>query len=374
MYSNQLYKKVKKISMKRIAILSSVNIKHMSMISLYTNLMQQRGIEYDIIYMDKYGEDEFFECAHKYRYTCVVQQNLPRLVKEIKYMSFAPYAKHKLRDGNYDFVIVWNDVAIFQFGSFLVKHFKGRYCLNVRDNMRYDDPRFAWRYKRCFANSAFNTISSEGYLDFLPKNAEYLPIHSLNLSVLEGMQIHNSLRKEGETIRIGFVGYVRFYERNKKLLDVFANDSRFELHYYGKNASVLQAYAQEKGIHNACFHDSFPVEETSKYLERIDVMNNLYGNDTVNVRKAISIKTFHALYARIPMLVYPDTFNALYAEKAGIGFVLGDDEIGEALPDRLFTWYRSLDFEQMSAGCEVYLKKANEENQHFLEVAESYLQ
>lgn len=359
--------------MKKIAILSSVNIKHMTLISLYTDLMKQHGIEYDIIYMDKYGEDEAFECAHKFRYSCVVKQNMPKIVKELKYMSFVPYAKRKLRQGKYDFVIVWNDVAIFQFGAYLAKHFKGRYCLNVRDNMRYDDPRFAWRYKHCFADSAFNTISSKGYLDFLPKNAEYLPIHSLNLSALEGMQIHTGLRKEGEPIRIGFVGYVRFYERNKMLLDAFANDPRFELHYYGKNADVLRAYAEEKGIRNTCFHDSFPVADTAKYLEKIDVMNNLYGNDTINVRKAISIKFFHALYARIPIFVCPDTYNAECAKEAGIGFEIGDDEINRFLPDRFYAWYHALDFSKMDTACGTFLQNALKDNHFFSETAEKFI-
>lgn len=359
--------------MKKVAILSAVNIKHISLISLYTDLMKKLGVEYDIIYMDKYGEDEPFDCAHKYRYTCVVKQTLPRLVKEAKYMSFVPFAKRKLLQGKYDFVIVWNDVAIFQFGEFLAKHFKGRYCLNVRDNMRYDNPRFAGRYKHCFANAAFNTISSKGYLDFLPKNAEYLPIHSLNLSILDGMQVHTSLREKDEPIRIGFVGYVRFYERNKKILDSFANDPRFQLCFYGKNADVLRQYAEENGIHNTDFHDNFPVEDTAKYLEKIDVMNNLYGNDKPSVRKALSIKFYHALYARIPILVCPDTYNAACAEEAGIGFVLGDDEIDATLPDRFYEWYRGLDFAKMDAACANYLQQAQEENRHFAETAESYL-
>src|SRR3712207_8846929 len=47
----------------------------------------------------------------------------------------------------------------------------------------------------------------------------------------------------------------------------FANDSRFELHYYGKNADVLKAFAEAEGIHNTVFHDSFPVADTAKRSE-----------------------------------------------------------------------------------------------------------
>lgn len=141
--------------------------------------------------------------------------------------------------------------------------------------MGYEKKSRKRRYEKVFRNAAFNTISSKGYLDFLPENVEYIPIHSLNLSVLEGMKRHTSMRQEREPVRIGFIGNVRFFERNKKLMDIFANDVRFELHYYGTNAEVLEKYAEENNIQNTVFHGSFPVEDTKKFFENIDIMSNL---------------------------------------------------------------------------------------------------
>jgi len=359
--------------MKKIAILSAVNIKHMSLISLYTDILKEKGIEYDIIYMDKYNEDEYFECAHKYRYVNPVNQKWLRLLKKLKYMTFYPYAAKILKKNQYDLIIVWNDVAIFMFAGLLPRKYKGRYCLNVRDNMWYDKKRFQKRYEKCFLNSVFNTISSEGFLEFLPPKATYLPIQSLNLSALEGMKIHDRMRTEGEPIKIGFVGCVRFYERNQKLLDAFANDSRFELHYYGKNANVLKKYADEKKIENTRFHDSFPVEDTAQYLEQVDVMNNLYGNGTLNIRLAISIKFYHALYSRIPILVSPNTYIGKLAKDIGVGFEIGDEKIDETLADRFYEWYRNVSFETIAKASEEMIKKAYEDNARFKETVIRFL-
>jgi len=350
----------------RIAILSCVNIKHMSLISLYTDILRRHSISFDVVYMDKYGEDEAIECNHKYRFVNKIDRHLPRIVKKMKYWLFKPWASQILKKNKYDFVIVWNDLAIFLFADYLAKHFKGRYCLNVRDNMYYDRPKYAKMYERCFTSSAFNTISSKGFLDFLPKTAKYYPIHSLNLSVLQGMKVHDRLRIKGEKIRIGFVGYVRFFERNRKLLDCFGNDSRYEVHFYGTGANVLKEYAEAQGIRNGVFYDSFPVADTAKYLENIDVMNNLYGNNTLNIRKAISIKLFHSLYSRIPVLVNTDTYVGEVATSLGVGFYVTD--FTDKFKDDLFEWYHNIDFAAMEKSCKEFLSFAESENQVFREL------
>ena len=352
--------------MKRIAILSCVNIKHMSLISLYTEILKKNNVHYDIIYMDKYGEDEEFDCNQKYRFVNKVNRNLPRLLKKIKYYMFKPWASRILKRNKYDFVIVWNDLAIFLFADFLVKNYKGRYCLNVRDNMYYDKPRYRKMYERCFNASSFNTISSKGFLDFLPRTAKYYPIHSLNLSVLRGMRVHDRMRTKDEKIRIGFIGYVRFFERNQKLLDCFANDSRYEVHFYGTGANVLKEYAEQKRIKNTVFHDSFPVAETGKYLENIDIMNNLYGNNTLNIRKAISIKLFHSLYARIPLLVNTDTYIGEVATSLGVGYYV--TEFTDNFKDDLYDWYHSIDFKSLEKKCTDYLIYTESENKTFREI------
>jgi len=350
----------------RVAILSCVNIKHMSLISLYTDILKREGVAYDVIYMDKYGEDEEIECNRKYRYINKIDRKLPRFIKKIKYYMFKPWACRVLKKNKYDFVIVWNDLAIFLFADFLSKHLKGRYCLNVRDNMYYDRPRYGRMYQRCFSNSSFNTISSKGFLDFLPKGVKYYPINSLNLSVLRGMKIRDRMRTEDEKIRIGFVGYVRFFERNEKLLDCFANDPRYEVHFYGTGANVLKKYAESKGIRNGVFHDSFPVSETAKYLENIDIMNNLYGNNTLNIRKAISIKLFHSLYSHIPVLVNTDTYVGEVATSIGVGYYV--TEFTDKFKDDLYKWYHNLNFETLAENCENYLSFARKENKEFEDI------
>lgn len=355
----------------KICILSAVNIRHMSLISLYTKILKERGVEFDLIYMDKYNEDEDFDCRNKYRYINPVNQKWPKAYKAYRYMTFFRFATSILSREKYDFIIVWNDVAIFMFANYLARMYSGKYCLNVRDNMMYDKKIFGRRYYRVFNRAAFRTVSSMAYLEFLPKNVEYMQIHSFNATALKGMLPHQSLRSKEEPIRIGFIGYVRFFERNQKLLDVFSNDPRFELHYYGTGANILKEYAEKENIMNTAFHDSFPVSETKTYLEKIDIINNLYGNGDMNLQKAISIKFYHALYSKVPILVCDNTYVGDLAKQAGIGFEVV--EINDEMKEHLYSWYRSIEFDVLSDSCNVFLKKAQYENQEFEKVFVSYL-
>ena len=356
--------------MKKICILSAVNIRHMSLISLYTCLLQKYKIDFDIIYMDKYGEEEEFPAKRQYRYVNLIKQSWPKWRKILRYFRFRRYAIRLLNKNRYDFVIVWNDVAIFMFADYLARKYKDKYCLNVRD---YCSQNIKWVYKRfekVIKNASFTTISSEGYKKFLPPYNYYV-IHSLNPILFHSIEPKAGFRKEGEPIRIGFVGYVRFFELNKTFMQLFKNDPRFELHYYGTKASILEKYAQENDINNTVFHDTFPVQDTPKYLEKIDIINNLYGNERIGLTTALSIKLYHAVYVRMPILVCPNTYMEEVTKKYSLGFVFS--ELAESYKEKLYSWYRQLNFEEFNSNCKHFLKEIERQNSIFENKVKEYI-
>ena len=251
--------------MKKICILSAVNIKHMSMISMYTDKLDEEGIEYDIIYMDKYGIDEDINARTKYVFRNPINHSNPRIVKALQYFKFRGFATRILTENSYGFVIVWNDIAIFMFSDVLVRKFPGKYCLNIRDYLRQQNGFVYNRFKKAIEGSAFTTISSNGFKPFLP-DYDYITVHSLNNRLLKNVEPNENFQQLPKPIRITFLGNVRFFDIIKNLLEVFKNDPRFELHFYGTNGGVLETFALEEGISNTKFYDSFPVEDTPKFM------------------------------------------------------------------------------------------------------------
>lgn len=348
--------------MSRICILSAVNIKHMAMISLYTERLLRDGIDFDIIYMDKYGEDEYFPAKNKFVFKNIIDPNLPNWKKALLYFRFRKFAKNVLEKNKYDFIIVWNDVAIIMFADYLARKWKGKYALNIRDYCKQKIKPVYWLFKWVINNAAFTTVSSLGYKAFLPE-ADYIQVHSLNMPVLRKMTPRTSFRNPDEPIRIGFVGYVRFYDINSRLLDIFKDDPRFELHYYGSHSEFLQDYAEKNSISNARFHGSFPIQETNLYLEKIDVINNLYGNKKISLDYALSIKLYNGVWCRLPILVCPGTYMEKIADEYGIGYTV--ESYDEKLPDEIYNWYHAMNFSTFNAGCERFIKTIEEENIQF---------
>ncbi len=357
--------------MSKICILSCVNIRHMTLISLYTEYLREKNIPFDIIYMDKYGEEEDFPAEHKYVFVNKVNHQLPKPIKALQYFKFRGFAKKILEKNQYDFIIVWNDIAIFMFADYLAKRWKNKYCLNIRDYLREKQKWVFNRFKQAIDNARFTTISSDGFRAFLPPH-DYIQVHSFNAAVLKELPPRTRLCGLEAPIRISFVGNVRFFDINKQLMDTFAGDNRFVLCYFGTNADILKAYADEHHIQNVKFHDRFPVSDTIKFLDDSDMINNLYGSGVISLDTAVSIKLYHAAYCRMPILVCKGTYMEEITHKYGIGFAV--DTIDARLPDALYDWYHSIEFDRFDASCARLLEKAKEDNTRLAATLDMVLQ
>jgi len=356
--------------MKKIAILSAVNIKHMSLISLYTSYLEEQKIPYDIIYMDKYDEVEEINAKNIFRFVNPINHNWSRIKKIIRYLKFVGYAKKVINKEKYDYLIVWNDVAISMFGLYLARKWKNKYCLNIRD---YNGEKKWYVYRifdRAIKNSSFTTISSEGFRSFLPEY-DYISLYSYNSTLLKDAIPQNKKRDNNERIRISFIGNVRFFEENKKLIQAFKNDSRFELIFNGTNADVLAEYAKEINATNVYCTGSFPISMTTSYLNKADIINNLFGDKTIGVRTLTSVRLFHAAYMNIPVLVNAGTYMQDITDKFGIGYSV--ESIDDNLPDKLYKWYHDVDFETIKHGCQKLLDEAEKSNELFIRKLNEFL-
>ncbi|MGY0837553.1 hypothetical protein ACW66K_09095 [Aerococcus urinaeequi] len=346
----------------KICIVSTANVKHMTLISLYTDILRANNIEFDIVYLDRYDIDENVRANKVYKlYRNITPKTAKK--KKLKYfIDFRKFAKNILKDNNYDLIIVWNTLTSLLLGDILLKN-KKKYILNIRDYYFEDNFIIYYLHKQLIRNSIFTTISSKGFLDFLPKE-KYIFVNSLNEEIinLSGEQNYTFERKDGP-INIGFLGNVRFYDVQKKIINLLGNDDRFKLWYCGTNSEPLEEYVFERNIKNCEFTGEFSPSETEFYLNKFDIINNIFGSEDISVKTLTPIRLYYSTNYKIPILVNKNTHLGNLVEKFNLGLSLDENQLNFA--DELYKYFINIKSDEYIKATQKFNKLVINENNLF---------
>ncbi|GAA0310763.1 hypothetical protein GGQ92_001654 [Gracilibacillus halotolerans] len=339
---------------KKICLLSTSNLKHMTLSALYTDYMDKHNIDYDIIYIDKYQIDESHNASNAYKYELNIKKEWSFIRKWIHYWGFKRFATKILIENNYDFIIVWNEFTAFMFADVLKRNFAGKYCLNIRDYHHFNLFFVFNRLKKAIEPSAFTTVASDAFIPFLPKK-DYLMIHSLNNRFLRELSPHTNLKPKDKPIKILYLGYMNFPQHAIKLIDELANDNRYILHFIGAGTEMIGEYIKDKKIQNVVQRGRFDPSETPNILKDVDIIYALYDVGNKFVDTAISIKLYYAIYLNIPIIVFKNTYMEKISHRLGIGFIIEKDNYYN-VGNELYEWYHSLDIRTISKSRSEFLK------------------
>jgi len=344
--------------MSRICIIGASNIKHISLISLYTRYFDENSIDYDIIYMDRYGIEEHTNATKQYRYN--VKKISNKISKLMSFISFRKFAKGIIKEQKYDLIITWQTTVAYIFADLLLRKYKHKYIINIRDYVVEDRLIFKGIIRKLIKYSAMNAISSEGFKVFLPKG-DYTRVNSINDDILQ----NNSFLKNADNhlpYKIGFAGNCRYFKESFRLIDALANDERFEIWYCGTNSEILAKYAEEKGIKNVKTMPAFSPSETMKIFSEFDIVNSAFGNDAMDNSTLMPIRLYTAVSMHLPMLVSDKTQLAKEVGQAKIGYVI---ENYDNLGDKLFSYLETINYNDFSQRCDDYIISAREQNSLF---------
>lgn len=342
--------------MAKVCILSTVNVKHMTLVSLYTSYFKENNIEYDIIYIDKYDSEELTDAKNAYKFDLKINSEWSFLRKLKHYWKFKKYAINIMKNNDYEFIITWNLFTAFMFSRYLTRKMKGKYVVNIRDITSRFMSLINIVMKSVVKNSAFSTVSSKGFIKYLP-NFEYTEMHSLNTTLLKEIVPKTKLKEKNEKIIITYIGYVVYYDNIYKLINELKNDNRYELRFYGEGTNAIKNYVSKNNIMNVKCIGRFEPQETSNLIQDADIIYNLYGHNHINLDNALSIKLYYATYLNVPILVFKNTYMETIAKKYGIGFSVDDDF--SMIGDNLYNWYHSLNQDSIRQGCDEFIEEIN---------------
>jgi hypothetical protein len=344
--------------MSDICIIGASNIKHISMISLYTKYFDEHHIDYDIIFLDRYGIEEKTTAKNQY---CLHSRDVKGKTEKIReFLRFRKFVLSIVTKNRYKLIVTWQATTAYLLCDILGSRFKRRFIINIRDYIMEKNRIIYALLAMQIRQSAFTTISSEGFREFLPKG-EYLLVNSINEELLTNITPDGPAPVK-EFYKVGFVGNCRYFRESYRLIGALANDRRFEVWYCGTNSEVLARYAAQNVIHNVKTMPGFEPKNTLKIIAGFDIVNSAFGNDALDNRTLKPIRLYTAIAMHKPVLVNVDTQLAKEIEKGKIGYVINSYA---NLADQLAKYLRNIDNTDFAARCDAYLKAARNENRHF---------
>ena len=180
-------------------------------------------------------------------------------------------------------------------------------------------------------------MSSKGYMKFFQNKDKIVITHNIsNEEYKEEKAVDLRIK---EKLNIGFLGYVRYFDVNSKLINAFKNSDKVSFTYIGlpfKDCD-LEGFCKENNIENVKFKGRYENDEKAKLYQDIDIINSIYSLDSEEVQPAIPNRLYDAALFKKPIITAKGTYLAHIVEEYQLGFSIDvyQDDIKKLLEDYL---------------------------------------
>lgn len=356
--------------MNKIGIVFIGDLLYCPYINEYIRILEDRDKPYDVLYWNRSGKESPKDNRFlPFEKLSILKKN--KVSKIIDFFQYRRWLVHILDKNKYEKIIVLSTLSGVILLPELIR-MKGRYLLDIRDYSYEFFYLFYLLEKSLIKFSALTIISSKGFERFLPKH-EYLYTHNISVHNREAYKEYSLIKLKKEVINVVWMGAMRYFDHQKKLIKHLANDKRFELYYYGDGAELdeYMSYIQENRFNNVHLLGAYDNANKEEIIKGADILNNSYGpgNET---KYALSNKFYDGAFYHIPQVVETDTYKSTLAKKYGIGNAMNINNIGFA--DELYDWYVNIDTEQFNKGCNALMSIVLEQLQNTQKEIESFLE
>ncbi len=330
----------------------------------YMNILKESGVKYDLIGWRR-EEEIKYSSGNVYMYEgSTAKRFSSALLKILPSLGYRRFVKKLIKKKKYDKLIILTTQTTVILADVLLGKYRKKYIFDYRDrSYEYIKP------YRALINALVNAsdemvISSPWFAELLTDKKNYIQAHNLQNEYLSYRKDKFEKKAPGEKIIAGYVGALRSYDYHKWLIDIFANDSRFEFHTYGcgDDCDKLAEYASQ--FDNTFVHGGYREQEKYKIIDTFDMMCYNYPYNFVN-DAAIANKYYDSLIMKKPMFVNPKTRLGDFIVRNGMGVGIDENDMNAA--DKIFDWYINADEEKFVRACDLCLDKYIKENKVFEE-------
>ncbi len=337
----------------KIAIISNNSLRYSPYISFYAELLEKNGLDYIIINKEDsdYAEDNRH---HVFKQT----KDMMTHSKFKRTVAWYKFIHNEIKDNHINKLIVTPTRTAFILLPVLLFK-KGQFIFDIRDYT--NEGAFFYRTieKVLLYLSGLVVISSSGFKYWLPKTStRIVTVHNMPLNATSGSFAEH---EKGRKLRIAFIGLLGYFKINKSLIDKLKDDDVYELQYSGSGDSRIQEYSNEINATNVCFTGSFRNEDKKKLYENVDMINAIYGNDSLIVTTALPNKLYDAIIYRKPIIASKGTYLGELVENNHIGIAIDIEK--DNIKEDLNAFWQSFDKDEFVSNCDkMYENVLKEQN------------
>ena len=308
---------------------------------------------------------------HYHEFYCFQEDQVSRISKIGSFVKYKKYAEKLIKTIKPDVLISLHSLPAVLLFRTIIKHYKGRFIFDYRDFTYENNGLFKKVICKLVNVSKATFISSDGFRKNLPRDCNDKIVVTHNIRKID-LAINNICPPKTNygVISVSFWGFIRQEELNKKIIDAFSKDKRFELHYYGKEGKVysnLIDYTRRKNTSNIFFHGEYLPEERITFAEHTFFIHNMY--DGTNSMLAMSNKYYDSIIFKRPQICLVGSFMAEHVDGKKLGVVVNVDE--SSFTSKLFEYCNSFDFDDFSEKCDKERKRVLDEYNKSISILKS---
>ena len=353
-------------------------LKYMPYINFYLDNIDRLKHDVHVLYWNRDGKNEDiskYKGCILHEFSCRQQDDVLKLSKLKSFLKYRNFTKKLLKKNGFDFIFVLHSLTGVVVADILKKKYKNRYIFDYRDVTYESLAPYRRIVESLTKNSAATFVSSDDFRTILPQNCKdkIYTSHNLLVDSLKHRDEKTLYGTDSEKIRVVFWGFIRHEHINKEIIRKFSADSRFELHFYGREQKIalsLKEYSKKISAVNVFFHGEYTPEQRYVFARNTDVIHNLYSNiENPSSLHAMTNKYYDGIIFRIPQLCVTGSFMAKRSENAGVGFSC--DPYDEYFTEKVYSYYKNTDKKEFFSNCDFELEKVlNEYNRALKKIKE----
>lgn len=295
-------------------------------------------------------------------YTYPKKSSSHTLLKIYDFYKFSQFAKEQLSKQKYDLIIVFSiQLGVF-LSSYLKNNYLNRYILDIRDHSlicKFTPRKYL---HQLLDGACFNTISSPGFQNWLPKGHAFVVSHNYSQDNKQESLPILEVKKQYSILTIG---QIRDYKPNLHIIQQLSNNNKFKVNFVGKGVTSdydsLVNYVQARNISNVKFYGKYKKEDEYKFILEADFIS-IYLEDNIARNNALSNRFYLGLLFHKPLIVNNTSIHASYVKKYNLGICISESD---SLEDEILKFMSKVDKEQFINNCNFLLEQFNLEQDIF---------